>query len=225
MTLFSSRFFWLFLFFATVCQAQTDVYFQPEISVNHSPKNRWSFNFQLANRNLVIKDGAHFLEAQQLEFSHFTSYESGFYSKVSLGVMYRNKDWFNPENSDEYRVTEQYSFAKKYNALRLSHRLRTEQRYYTGNTVYRGRYRFAADFPLQGASLNHKEFYGSLSAEVLYSLSAKMSPELDQRFTTTLGKQITEQLKLQLGLEYRFENYLNEKSERILISTSAIYKI
>ncbi|MAZ27870.1 MAG: hypothetical protein CL868_12435 [Cytophagaceae bacterium] len=225
MTLCYSRFIWIFILFSTVCSAQVDLYLQPEISINYTPLNRWSFNFGVGNRTLVVQDGVDKWKAQHLEFTHFTSYESGFYSKISLGLKYRNRDWFDPARGDEYRITQQYSHARSYNSLRVSHRIRFEQRLYTHETVYRARYRIGIDTPLQGLALNTGEFYGSLTTEILYSISHNARPELDQRITTSLGNQIMDGLKLQLGLEYRFENHIHENSQRILLTTAAIYKI
>ncbi len=224
-------YFNIFLFFFMIslscfCQ-QTGVYWQPELSFNYSPASRWSFNFELTNRNLLNNNqtGESSFQGDHVEISHFTNYQSGFYSKVSLGVRYRNRDWLNPELGNEFRFTQQYSYSKSSNKFRWGHRVRFEQRIYENETVFRTRYRLALDFPLQGTTLNTYEFYAVISTESFYSLSAKGAPELDQRITPGLGYQLTDALKLQIGVEYRYENYLNDASGRVFGYTSALFKL
>ncbi|HEA28804.1 MAG TPA: DUF2490 domain-containing protein [Leeuwenhoekiella sp.] len=228
MTFSCFRFFIpFFLVCMSVFSQKTDIYWQPEVVFNYSPPSRWSFNFELTNRNLLnnTQSAASSFKEEHLEFSHFTSYESGFYSKLSLGVRYRNRDWLDPERGNEFRLTQQYNYSKPYNQLRLGHRVRIEQRFYENETVFRTRYRLSADLPLQGLTLNLYEFYVLITTEVLYSLSAKTAPELDQRFTTGLGYQLTNSLTLQVSIEYRHENYLNGASRRVFGYTSAIFKL
>jgi hypothetical protein len=61
--------------------------------------------------------------------------------------------------------------------------------------------------------------------EALLSQSSKLKPELDHRTTVNFGWLLTEQLKLQLGLEYRFEAWNIETEQRLFILTSAILNI
>lgn len=214
----------LFIFFlpALGFAQETDFLYQPEIRLNYSPENRWSFNFEVTNRNLLGSTDESSFKTQHLEFSHFTSYESDFYSKLSLGVKYRNRALFDSSSSDEFRLTQQYSYQPFYNQVNLGHRIRFEQRFYDDETVFRMRYRFGIDIPLGGLQLNNKELYTAITTETLYSLSKKSIPELDQRFTASLGKKISDGLKLQLSLEYRLENYLNNLSNRFFIYTTAL---
>lgn len=227
----NSIYFKYFLFFFIIplsafCQ-KTYTYWQPELSFSYSPASLWSFNFEFTNRNLLNNDKSvePSFKGDHLEFSHFTSYESGFHSKLSLGIRYRNRNWLNSERGNEFRLTQQYSHSKTFNQFRWGHRVRFEQRFYESETVFRTRYRIALDFPLQGATLNIYEFYAVITTESLYSLSAKGAPDLDQRLTFGLGYQLTEALKLQIGAEYHYENYLNGANGRIFGYTSALFKL
>ncbi len=222
---FFRKFLFIFLFSVLGFAQETEFLFQPEIRLNYNPENRWSFNFELTNRNILGDTDESGFEAQHLEFSHFTSYESGFYSKLSVGIRYRNRELFDSSNSDEFRLTQQYSYQPAYNDIRLGHRIRFEQRFYDDETVFRMRYRFGIDIPLRGLKLNNKEFYTAFTTETLYSLSKKSIPELDQRFTGSLGKKISDGFKLQLSLEYRLENYLNDLNNRFFIYTTALIDI
>ncbi|MGB5941821.1 MAG: DUF2490 domain-containing protein [Leeuwenhoekiella sp.] len=224
MIFYCFRVFPAFLIFVVTCQTQaqqTEFYWQPETSFNYSPPNRWSFNWELNNRSQLDADPKGF-QAKHLEVSHFTTYESGFYGKISLGVRYRNRDWFEAR-SNEFRLTEQYNYAKYYNQFRLGHRARFEQRFFDDETVFRLRYRLALDFPLQGITLNTGEFYTALSLETLYSLGKQQKLEFSQRLNWTIGNQIQDNLKIQVSVEYRKEDYLNPTANRAFIYTSSVF--
>ena len=162
---------------------------------------------------------------QHLEFSHFTTYESGFYGSISLGLRYRNRDWFDPSRSNEIRLTQQYNYARNYNQYRLGHRVRVEQRFYENETVYRARYRANLDFPLQGLRLDNGEFYAAVGLETLYSISAQEQPDLNQRLTLTLGNQLSGTLKLQIAAEYRKDDLTINQENRVFFYTAAKIKL
>ena len=197
---------------------------QHEVAFNYSPPSRWSYNFEITNRN-TFPEGDNPYAVQHLEFSHFTTYESGFYGSVSLGLRYRNRDWFDPARSNEIRLTQQYNYARNYNQYRLGHRFRTEERFYSTQTVYRARYRINLDFPLQGLRLDDGEFYTAVGLETLYSISAQEQPELNQRLTLTLGNQLSKTLKLQIAAEYRKEDLFIDQGNRVFFYTAAKIKL
>lgn len=203
---------------------ETQFLSQHELGLSYNPASRWSYNFEVTNRNTLPTEKTPFT-AQHIEFSQFTTYESGFYSSLSLGLRYRNRDWFDSSRSNEIRLTQQYNYARSYNQYRLGHRLRVEQRFYEDETVYRARYRLNLDFPLQGLRLDNGEFYTAIGLETLYSISALSQPELNQRLTLTLGNQISKLLKLQIAAEYRKEDLIIEHDNRVFFYTAAKFKL
>ena len=223
----NSSFFRLFLllFLPISLSAQDTRYLsQHEIALDYDPESRWSFNFEMTNRNTFPEADKPYA-VQHVEFSHFTTYESGFYGSLSLGFRYRNRNWFDPTRSNEIRLTQQYNYARHYNQYRLGHRLRVEQRFYEDETVYRARYRLNLDFPLQGLRLDDGEFYTAIGLETLYSISAMTQPELNQRLSLTLGNQISGTLKLQIAAEYRREDLIIDQENRVFFYTAAKIKL
>src|SRR5690606_31231209 len=81
------------------------------------------------------------------------------------------------------------------------------QRITKSPTIHRFRYRFATDFPLKGETLNMGEPYVVGSLENLLSVSKMASPEYDVRLTGQSGWQLQGGLKLQVGMEYRLEDF------------------
>jgi hypothetical protein len=130
------------------------------------------------------------------------------------------------DNSYELRITEQFNYNKKLPfGVRYGHRIRSEQRIFENETIFRQRYRFAIDFPLNGEKLEVGEAYFVGAFEGLLSLGKLSKPEIDQRTTAQIGWQLSENLKLQTGLEYRFEAFNIKTQNLLFILTSAILRI
>lgn len=209
MTTSSSRLLLILIFLLVGATSQSQnfaISAEPDISLNIDRPNRWSFNFGITNRDLLYFDGTSQFNVNFIELSHFTSYEVGFYGKLSLGLRYRFNELFEDTVEDEIRITQQYSRSRKYNALKVAHRFRFEQRF-RELTVYRGRYQFSVEFPLDGERIDQNEYFLVMSTEALLSLAKEDKPELGQRFDISLGKDIGNGNKVDLGLQYRLEDY------------------
>ena len=224
----SSKHFLLILLFliSGVSSAQSDlsIYAEPEFSLNLDQPNRWSFNFELGNRNLVLENEKGIFEARHLELSHFTSYEIGFYSKLSLGLRYRFRELFDDSQQDEVRITQQYGRSRKYDLLKLAHRVRFEQRL-REETSFRSRYEFSLEFPLNGTRIDRYEFFMVLNTEALWSIGKAQKPSFEQRIGFAIGNEIFQNTKADLGLEYRLDDYTNETASEIFITTGVTISI
>jgi hypothetical protein len=106
------------------------------------------------------------------------------------------------------RAIQQVSFVQRITGFRLGHRLRTDQTFYTGGAAkYRLRYRLSSEFALEGRSVDPGEMYMTASNELL--LSTKNNEEgLENRFALALGHYLNRQHQIELALDYRTENYL-----------------
>ena len=200
-----------FLLFAGNLRAQDKFisFLQPDISLNLDRPNRWSFNFGIANRNRIYFQDESEFNTRFIELSHFSSYEVGFYGKLSLGLRYRFSEMFDDRAHDEIRITEQYSRSRNYNALKVAHRFRFEQRL-RSNTIFRTRYQFSVQLPLKGDRIDQNEYFIAANTEALYSFSEVIKPVVSQRIGLALGREITKTAIIDLGTEYRLENYSRE---------------
>ncbi|GLU43520.1 hypothetical protein Musp01_11440 [Muricauda sp. NBRC 101325] len=202
-------------------QDNLTAYWQPELAVNYKVNGFYSHNFSIANRNYVFSDESFRLKTRQIDVVHFSTWKTTDNQSIALGVQYRFRNTFE-DSENELRLTQQYNFTKSPKAIRFGHRLRSEQRITQSLTIFRFRYRFAMDFPLVGEKLDVGEPYFVGSIENLLSVAKTTQPQHDIRLTSQLGWKLDENLKLQLGLEYRMEDYTATVPENVLfLYTSA----
>ncbi|WP_067036562.1 DUF2490 domain-containing protein [Allomuricauda sp. CP2A] len=196
-------------------------YWQPQFAINYDVGPLYSHNFSVANRNYVIDDSALQLSGRQLDIAHFSNFKIQDNQSIALGIQYRFRNVFEGRG-DELRFTQQFNITKKPIDVRYGHRFRTEQRITKLLTVHRFRYRFAVDFPLKGEKLDIGEPYFVGSFENLLSVSKNASPQYDTRLTGQVGWQLQGGLKLQVGLEYRLEDYTSPLPQNVIfLLTSA----
>lgn len=193
------------------------------VSLNHNISKTYSVNFAFRSRYVLYNDDG-LQYQQQVDVYHFSTFKLDYYHKLSIGIYYRNRDWFET-GSDETRITQQYNYTKQTLGVRFGHRIRTEQRILDTKTIFRQRYRFAVDFPLNGEKLDIGEAYLVNTVEGLLSLSKPDKPETDIRIATQIGWQINENLKLQTGLEHRVEAFNLVAKNNLFVLTTAVLKI
>ncbi|WP_245617610.1 DUF2490 domain-containing protein [Siansivirga zeaxanthinifaciens] len=197
---------------------------ETSFALNHKVSKNYSLNFATRSRYFIYNNQNLQYQQQQIDIFHFSTIALNFNHDLSLGIYYRNRDLFNT-GSDEVRITQQFNYKKQKLGIRYGHRFRAEQRIFNTKTVFRQRYRFAVDFPLSGEKLDVGEPYFLSSLEALLSLSKPDKPEIDQRSTAQIGYQLTENLKLQIGLEYRLEAFNVKTKHNLFALSSAILKI
>lgn len=202
--------------------AQDDftAYLQPQIALNYEVSAFYSHNFSLENRNYLIEAGESQFQVRHLHFAHFSNLKIKDNQSLALGVQYRFRKNFDG-GSNELRLTQQYNFTKQPFVVRFGHRFRSEQRITRKLTIHRFRYRFSLDFPLQGERLDIGEPYLVSNLETLLSVAKSNTPTYDQRFTVNLGWLLNEKTKLQIGTEYRFENF-GQATENVLFFLTAL---
>jgi hypothetical protein len=192
-------------------------------ALEHKVNSSYSVNFAARSRYYIFKNSDINLKKRQLDFVHFSTLKLDYNHSLSFGVQYRFREAFDVGNN-ELRLTQQFNYTKRNLALRFGHRIRFEQRILEDLTILRSRYRFALDFPLNGEKLDIGEPYLVCSMEALLSQSKTIKSEIDHRTTAQIGWLISEKLKLQIGLEYRFEAFNINTEELLFILTSAVLK-
>ncbi len=175
-------------------------------------KGNYDHNFSLSQRNYIYRTGDFQLNVRQLDLAHFSKWKVKDNQSVALGLMYRFRNVFE-DNSNELRFTEQYNITHQPIVIRFGHRFRWEQRIIPSFTIHRFRYRFSIDTSLQGEKLDIGEAYIVGNWENLLSVTRANKPQYDQRFTLNLGWLIHAKMKIQFGVEYRFEDYFEETQQ------------
>jgi hypothetical protein len=192
--------------------------------LNHKVSNNYRIHFATRTRYYIFqRDDFHF-KNRQIDFVHFSTLALNYNHSLSFGIQYRFREDFDDGNN-ELRLTQQFNYTKRNYAVRFGHRARLEQRILDDLTIIRYRYRFALDFPFNGEKLDIGEGYFVGSMEALLSQSTRLKPELDHRTTVLVGWLLSTKLRLQAGLEYRFEAFNVKTQQSLFILTSAILNI
>ncbi len=200
-------------------------FWQPEISINYKVSPLYSQNFSLTNRNYIYQDQKTKLSVRQIDLVHFSTYKVDFNKSLGMGLQYRFREPFEDTKENELRLTEQFNVTNEIRSMRLGNRIRTEQRITPFNTVHRIRYRFAVDFPLKGLKLDVGEPYLVATTEALLSIGKGMAPMYDQRITSQIGWSLPKGVKLQLGVEYRLENYTQNTQQIFFVLNSLVLSL
>lgn len=130
---------------------------------------------------------------------------------LAAGIQYRISAPEAPPRGAEWRPWQQLTLINRARKFRLRHRFRLEERFVDapGNPTsfdlrFRLRYRFSADFPLQGERLDPGEFYLNLSNELLTTASFDNGFFLWQnRSYAGLGYQFSPRQRLEAAPEWR----------------------
>lgn len=193
----------------------------PSVSVNIKNETPWSYSFGISNRDIIYQNTQNDFQPLFLEFSHYTSRQIGFNSKISAGLRYRINRLFEDEKN-ETRLIEQYAFAKKYEKIKIAHRLRLAQRL-REKTTFRTRYRFLVEIPLNGNRIDAKELGLVTSLEGVWEFGSKETPNFGVRYSNYLGYRILQNTILNLGFEYRYRDFTqNPYTQLFLVSALKI---
>jgi hypothetical protein len=190
-------------------QSELTFGFLPEISITH----RWAEKWRLGTQIESMQQSFIYQNQQKQEdykyirtdITPLLTYQLSPNWGVGLGALTRfeNKDFV-------FRSIQQLTFNKRSASTRFGHRLRTDQTFEPYEKVrLRLRYRFSLEVPLQGKSLNDKEFYTLTSIEQIAIYQAA-NADWEQRLSVVLGYYFNGHHKIEFGLDYRLDNFLNE---------------
>ena len=193
-------------------------YLEPDIALSYDVATNYSHNFSLSQRSYIYDDDFE-LRVRQLDIAHFSKLNIAYGQSIALGVQYRFRQIFDG-GDNELRLTQQYNVTHKSGNLRIGNRLRAEQRIRPSLTIHRFRYRLAFDLPLSGEELDVGEAYFVASTESLLSASRGSGPEFDQRVSANIGWLVNQTINLEIGTQYRVENYTQRTENVLFLLTS-----
>lgn len=200
----------LVLFFNSLAQSTFELGFLPSININKKLPNDWALNFKTESRQSLFKDD--FIYDYLLtDVSLVASKKIGMNTSIALGYLIRNEG-----NEFENRTIQQIVFIKRHASFILSHRILADQTFKKNeNTEYRLRYRISSEIPIQGRTLDPKEFFVKMSNEFLNSMHNK-DYDLEIRGAAFLGYVTTPSSKIELGADYRVDSFIYGKSRNRL---------
>lgn len=184
----------------------------PSVNVNYKLENNWSLNSKLESRKLLQSgdfDGNSEANYEHIltDFSLVAGKKVGFNGKLSGGYLarYRGEQFF-------HRVIQQYTIVQKMYGFRLAHRFSSDQTFSSSeNPTFRLRYRIGSEIPLNGSSLDLKEFYVKLNNEYLNEWQDN-EYDLEVRVVPVLGYTISQKNKTEFGLDYRINSFVDSNS-------------
>ena len=143
------------LFFLSPSTAQDNFtgFWEPEIALNYKVVSDYSHNYSIRQRNYFYDDNNLQLNTRQLDISHFSKLRVRDNQSLSLGILYRFRDNFQPDRENELRLIQRHNLFNKPTTIRFGHRFRAAQRTNASQTTHRFRYRFALNVPLSGENL------------------------------------------------------------------------
>lgn len=208
----------LLFFSCALVQAQENfsLYNEPEISLEVETDTPWSYEFGVAHRRLVYAKEEYAFVAKNIELSHFTYYKIGKHSKLGLGLTYKFTELFTTTAHDKFLIMQQFSHAKTYNWVKIGHRLRVEERFQKEFSL-RPRYKLSAEVELSSTQKKVAGFSLSVYTEALLILSKYNSSRLDQRFGFSIEKGLSEDVAIEIGLEYQHEDYTHNPEVDLFI--------
>lgn len=217
-------FVFLFGISTTFSQENFTGFWQPSIAVNYPVATNYSHNFSVQNRNFIYEDENLQLNTRQIDIVHFSNLSIRENQSIAFGILYRFRDVFEA-SSNELRFTQQYNIQYRPLVVRYGHRFRSEQRISRTTTVHRFRYRFSLDFPLNGEKLDIGEPYLVGNLENLLSVAKSIKPQYDLRLTAHIGWKLSNKTKIQLGAEYRFEDYAQNLENVFFLLTNLNFSL
>lgn len=181
----------------------------PSLNLNNKLKNDWSLNFKIESRQMLQKGTYNGnidkgFEYILTDFSFITTKKVGLNSRISGGYLIRFRD-----GEVIHRSIQQFAIIQKMPNFRLAHRVVTDQTFSSAEaTEFRLRYRLTAEIPLNGQSVDLKEFYLKINNEYLNSVQDS-EYDLEIRLVPLLGYAIKDNHKIEFGLDYRVNSFLN----------------
>lgn len=132
------------------------------------------------------------------------SFKTGLNKSFNFGYLLRLKN-----EETIHRTFQHFNIIQQQLTYKLAHRFAFEQFYQDGfSPTFRTRYRIGFQKALNGEQLDLKEFYIKIANEYLYNFN-----DLEVRLTPFLGYQMTKKNRVELGLDYRLSQFINNRTK------------
>lgn len=182
----------------------------PELSLTRKVSDRHKLNFKVENQRVIFDNLDS--DSENPQFSHYRTDIMAFFDRslkpgmsIAAGLFHRFQ-----ENEDGNRIIQQFALTQKTRSVRINHRFRTDQTFTRNEALeVRFRYRLSVEVPLAGETIDPGEFYFLTSAETIFSQQAG-DFEIENRLAASLGKFYDKTRKLEWGVDYRTDGYIQD---------------
>ncbi len=185
----------------------------PSLNINQRIDKHWKVNYKVESR--LLGSEGRFSEPAPLSVRHnltdlsvIFSRDVGLNNSLAGGYLLRLE-----KGGPGQRLIQQYTLVRSYDYFRLAQRFSSDQTFSKEEAAeVRLRYRISFDIPLNGQEVDAREFYLKINNEYLNSLQ-EGSYGLEIRLVPSLGFAFNDNNKVELGVDYRFADFLSGPSE------------
>lgn len=180
----------------------------PVVNINTAVGKKWDINLRFESRQ-IYKTGI-FGDASINDFRYdlndyaaILTYRSSPVTRVGAGYLIRIRN-----NEVFHRTIQQFTVIDQLGSIRLAHRISADQTFSSDSpTEYRLRYRISLEIPLNGQTIDNRELYLRFNNEYLGSMEDNAF-DLEVRVVPLLGINLTNNNKLETGLDYRTRSFI-----------------
>lgn len=204
-------------FFVTTSYAQNYFGATPQINADFDIGQFLSIDAKIQNRFLLYQNPPE-ESGDRSGFEHtgiqfIATAKRGFLKNFGAGYLFR---WDNSGDSFVHRIIEQYSTEQQLDAVQLEHRIRADQTFRREEGVkYRFRYSIGVEQPLEGATIDPKEYYLAFDNEYVGAFQDGMG-QFEIRFSSAIGYKMSKDDQVKAGLDYRASNLLEYDAKNTL---------
>lgn len=184
----------------------------PALHLSKGLNRDWRISLKAEARILSFRGlyGGSAFQKTELVLSDYAlsvSRKIGLNNSLSGGYMIRLRD-----GVLYHRFSQQFTLIGQLSVARLAHRFLADETFSTEEPPeFRARYRLTGEIPLQGASLDPGEWYVKPGAEMIAGWSGgEFEPEV--RGLPMVGYEITDNNKLEAGVDYRLSSFTGGSS-------------
>ena len=176
-----------------------------QLNINKILSEKWRINLKIESRNKFYESIREFENSYKFQhlntdYSIIISKRIGLSNSLAGGLLFRSSDkYFKNRYIQQLTLVNQYAF------FRIAQRFLVDQTINVNSPIeIRFRYRMTFELPLNGRSIDIKEWYLKLNNEFLNCYENKKY-NLEFRSSPLLGFKFSDLNKLEFGLDYRNE--------------------
>lgn len=181
----------------------------PVLNVNTAVAQNYKLNFKTESRQVLYRESELQFDYERVDISLILSRKTGLNNSIAVGYLLSIR-----EGLLVSRSIQQFTITRNYASLRLAHRFSMDQTFEKDeDTAFRIRYRLSNQLPLNGRSVNAKEFYLKVNNEYLNSFQGA-DYDLEIRLSLLIGYEFNDNSKIEFGLDQRFDSFIEAKGRK-----------
>lgn len=188
----------------------------PSLNLNTSLSEDWKLNFQWQSRQSILRgrfdESPNYQVRYQLsDFTILGARKISLNQSIAMGALLRFR-----EGDVIFRSIQQFAIIQRLEHFRMAHRFAADQTFQEEESItFRLRYRIGAEFALSGEKVDRGELYLKINHEYLNAFQ-DTDYDLEIRLIPLLGYVFSDNNKLEAGLDYRINSFINGSSRNTL---------